>query len=764
MAGDRDTWSRAALDTTGDGYMVWRAVRHGGTIVDWIVVDANLLARERWAWVVDDVVGELASRLNAAADNSRFFDLFAEALRLSEPQVMELQLSLPAATGGWRRVVATPVGRDTVSVVTRDITREHYLESDLARERKRLHAHAWTTSAGVDDPEAEGRLASRTVSALFCGSGVVATMNSLISRLDRVDAVALRITGLLSVLFALLVLLLPWRKHFNVVSNCVVAGTIAFLVASDHFNRYSRSVSALAVYPVFFIALIAWTGLTRPKGAALLATCASGPALYWILAAGGRSSAGWQCVIVTMPVATILGEVLSWTSHRARALTNAEMQRRLHDPLTGLANRTLLSIKLDQALARLRRNPGALAVLFLDLDHFKQVNDTLGHNAGDDLLVEVAARLSSVTRDTDTIARIGGDEFVVLCEEVEDLHNATEIAQRLLESIAAPFIVDGNPARVTLSLGIALSADGTETAETLLQDADLALYRAKEAGRARFEIFGETLRLNVAARRELELALRQAVLRKELHIAYQPIVATDTGSISGFEALARWDRPGYGPVPPADFIPVAEETGLIVEIGAWILEQACREAASWARRWPDRRIGVSVNLSAHQLVNDNIVELVMYSLQGSGLDAELLSLELTETTLIDNSASTEPVLRSLRELGVNLAIDDFGTGYSSLTYLRRLPINVVKIDQSFVRAIGTEREDTAIVAAVISLAKNLNLHVVAEGIETPEQLAALVQLDCEHVQGYLFSRPVGADALPRLVEGATSWCVTQKAS
>jgi diguanylate cyclase (GGDEF)-like protein len=759
----RDSWSRETLDASTDGYMAWSAVREGGAIVDWIVVDANSMTRERWSWVVGEIVGVSASRLNAAVDNSQFFELFAAALEAGQRQVLELQLALPGGQGGWRRVEATPLDHDTVSVITRDISRERYLETTLDRERQRLHARPWYSTEDATDVAAEARFASRTISVLFLGSGVVAFANSVISNLDHVDIRALRVTGLLSALIAFVVSFLPWERHFRLVANGIVLFTLGFLLASDYFDHYSRSEAALAVYPVFFILLIAWTGLTRPKGAATIAACVSAPVLYWILAAGGRSTVGWQCLLVTIPVAAVLGEVLSWNSYRARALTNIEMQRRLHDPLTGLANRTMLSIRLDHALALVRRSPGALAVLYLDLDHFKYVNDTFGHNIGDDVLIETAARLRSTARESDTVARIGGDEFVILCEDVEDLLATTEVAQRFLDVIDHVFCLDSNTARVTMSIGIAFSSDGSETAETLLQNADLALYRAKEAGRARFEIFGETLRHEVAVRRELELALRQAVPRDELRVYFQPIIATETGAIASFEALARWERPGYGLVPPKEFIAVAEETGLIAELGAWVLENACRQAASWMTRWPERRIGIAVNLSGHQIMTGHVVELVQRILTTSGLDPRLLTLELTESTLIDNSANTEPLLRALRDLGVNLAIDDFGTGYSSLTYLRRLPINVVKIDQSFIRAIGTEREDTAIVAAVINLARNLNLHVVAEGVETPQQLATLVQLNCASLQGYLFSRPRPGDELSRLIERESSWLPAESA-
>ncbi len=755
------SWDRATLDSCGDGYTVLRAVRDGDAIADWVVIDANALVRERWAWVVGDVVGVRSSRLDAAADNSRLHAVYAEALATGVVQVFELQLELPAAKGGWRRLTVTPLDRETVSVVTRDISRERSLESALEHERDRTHPLAPSHDHAATDLTADARFASHAAALLFVGSGAVAFTNSLVSDLTGVNVVALRLTGVSTVLCACLVLLLPWERHFRFVANGLVVATLAVLLASEHFDHYSRSRAAIGVYPVFFILLVAWSGLTRSRGTATVTALVSAPALYWIFAAGGQASVGWQCVIVPLPVAAVLGEVLSWNSQRARTLTSLEMQRRLHDPLTGLANRTMLSIRLDSALARVRRGTGALAVLYLDLDHFKQVNDTHGHVAGDDLLIATAASLRAAGRETDTIARIGGDEFVLVCEDLTGVHDATEIAQRILDNAKTTGEHAGTRGeRHTLSIGIAFTDIGTETAETLVQNADLALYRAKQAGRARFELYGDDLRHHVEVRRELEHALRAGIPRNELRVYFQPIVSAETGAISSFEALVRWERPGYGLVPPAEFIPIAEETGLIIELGAWVLTYACQQAASWATQWPDRHIGVSVNLSAHQLASGDITSLVQHVLTSSSLDPHLLTLELTESALITNSVRSEAALRALRELGVGLAIDDFGTGYSSLTYLRQLPINIVKIDQSFVRTIGTEREDTAIVAAVINLARNLNIHVVAEGIETPEQLATLVQLHCEHLQGYLFSQPVPANQVAALIGQHPTWVLT----
>ncbi|MDP9333731.1 MAG: EAL domain-containing protein, partial [Actinomycetota bacterium] len=432
----------------------------------------------------------------------------------------------------------------------------------------------------------------------------------------------------------------------------------------------------------------------------------------------------------------------------------------LHDPLTGLPNRVMLTDRLEQALARVRRHDRMFGVLFVDLDRFKAVNDTLGHTVGDQLLVEAATRIQSAVRETDTVARLGGDEFVVLCEDIAGIHHATDFAERIIAALQTPFRFGADDTNVSASIGIALSTDGSETADAILANADIAMYRAKDNGRSRYELFDETMQQWITTQAALETALRQSLPRHELRLFCQPFIAADTGMIRGFEALVRWQRPGFGLVAPDEFIPIAEETGLIVEIGRWVLEQACQHAAGWARRWPDKRLGISVNLSTRQLLNGDIVDVVTDTLARTGLDPTMLTLELTESTLIDDAVSAQALLRELRDLGVNLALDDFGTGYSSLTYLRAFPINILKIDKSFVRTIGTEEQDTAIVAAVVALAKNLGLSVVAEGVETREQHTALLQLQCPFMQGYLFSRPRPIAEAADLVERPTLGVVT----
>jgi diguanylate cyclase (GGDEF)-like protein/PAS domain S-box-containing protein len=450
----------------------------------------------------------------------------------------------------------------------------------------------------------------------------------------------------------------------------------------------------------------------------------------------------------SVPLVSCIARDLSEQKHFEAQLAH----QALHDALTGLPNRVMFADHVGQALARVRRHGQMCGVLFVDLDRFKAVNDTLGHAAGDLLLSQAARRIRAAVRETDTLARLGGDEFVVLCEDVEGVHHVTDLAQRIITSLQAPFQLGDDDAQVSASIGIAFSVDGADAVDALIANADLAMYRAKQNGRSRYELFDDAMQKWVLSQTALEHDLRLAVPRNELRLFCQPVVEADTGDIRAFEALVRWERPGFGLVAPDDFISIAEETGLIVDIGSWVLNEACDHAARWAERWPERRLRIAVNVSSRQLLTGEFLDTVKRALDRTGLEPVLLTLELTESTLIDDAVSVAPLLHEIRALGVNLALDDFGTGYSSLTYLRAFPINIVKIDKSFIRAIGTEREDTAIVAAVIALANNLELRVVAEGINTYEQLAVLLQLGCTYMQGYLFSDPKSIDQAPRLVE------------
>jgi diguanylate cyclase (GGDEF)-like protein/PAS domain S-box-containing protein len=424
-------------------------------------------------------------------------------------------------------------------------------------------------------------------------------------------------------------------------------------------------------------------------------------------------------------------------SERRQAEEQIEYQA-YHDALTGLPNRLLFRDRLTVALAHAKRQETTLVLMFLDLDRFKVVNDTLGHSLGDDLLRAVAARLRTVLREGDTIARMGGDEFTVLLTDLQDPQYAAGIAQKLLETVAHPVHIEGHDLYVTTSIGIAIHPDDGDTAELLLKNADSAMYQAKEAGRNAYRLCTPAMNTRASERLSLEGALRHAIEREELVLHYQPMIRLDTREPAAMEALLRWQRPGHGIVPPAMFIGIAEETRMIVPIGEWVLREACRQA----RNWPGRRM--AVNLSPRQFQQTDLCEVVARALEESGLDPRLLELEITESTAMRNTDRTIATLAELRELGVRIALDDFGTGHSSLSYLRRFPIDRVKIDREFVAEIDKSRSNRAIVSAVVAMAHGLDLAVTAEGVETEEQVEFLVQERCEEVQGFLFGRPAPA--------------------
>jgi diguanylate cyclase (GGDEF)-like protein/PAS domain S-box-containing protein len=422
--------------------------------------------------------------------------------------------------------------------------------------------------------------------------------------------------------------------------------------------------------------------------------------------------------------------------------TEAELAHQaLHDPLTGLANRALLLDQLARILARRQRVAQAVALLFLDLDRFKVVNDSLGHIAGDQLLVHMAKRLASALRPTDTVARLGGDEFVVLIDDFTDPRDPLVLAERIHRVLKAPVQVDGNEVFTTVSIGIAVANAPDDTAEGLLRDADAAMYLAKARGRDRYEIFDEELRTQATERLQTESHLRRALEMGEIEVYYQPELALDTGVMVGAEALARWHHPVAGLLEAGAFIELAEDSGLILDLGEWVLIEACRQAGEWQRERPDFPLTIRVNLSARQIAQPDLVAQVVAALAGAGIDASSLCLEITETALMSDPAAGLKVLQDLRSLGVELAIDDFGTGYSSLSYLKRFPVDVLKIDRSFVDGLGEDPDDTAIVTAIISLGRALGLRLVAEGVETRSQLDELRRLGCDRAQGFMFARP-----------------------
>ena len=434
-------------------------------------------------------------------------------------------------------------------------------------------------------------------------------------------------------------------------------------------------------------------------------------------------------------------DITEWRNAQAQI---AHMAR--HDPLTDLPNRTMLSEAMEQALRRVARN-WQVAVLCLDLDHFKDVNDSLGHPIGDDLLKVVGQRIDDCIRETDTLARLGGDEFAILQVETRDQPtDPAVLASRLVDVLSVPYEISGHQVVVGVSIGVSVAPADSTDVNQLLKNADMALYRAKADGRGTYRFFEPEMDARAQERRALELDMRAALVRGEFEVYYQPIHELDSGRILAFEALARWNHPKRGLITPDDFIPLAEQTGLIVPLGEWVLRTACREAGSWPRE-----IGVAVNLSAVQFKGRNLVTTVVGALSASGLKPHRLELDITESVLLQDCAGTLATLHNLRNLGVRIAMDDFGTGYSSLSYLRSFPFDKIKIDRSFVHELTTREDSMAIVRAVAGLGRSLGICTTAEGVETDEQLTLLRSEGCTEVQGYLFSAPRPAADVERLL-------------
>jgi diguanylate cyclase (GGDEF)-like protein/PAS domain S-box-containing protein len=433
-----------------------------------------------------------------------------------------------------------------------------------------------------------------------------------------------------------------------------------------------------------------------------------------------------------------------------RKVAEERLERQaLHDELTTLPNRRLLRDRISQALARAERDSCLVAVVFLDLDRFKLVNDSWGHAEGDKVLLTIADRLRGVVRGSDTVARFGGDEFVIVREGIASSEDISCYLNRLATEVQRPIVLDDNELIVNASLGVALGAAG-DTPEALLRDADAAMYKAKAGGRARAEIATKAVHTEATSRLTTEMELRRSLTRDEFDVLYQPVVAVDSGALVGVEALVRWRRPDYGLVGPDTFIAIAEDTGLIRPLGAWVLHQACRQLHHW------RRIGVSggvvsVNLSGRQLSSPDLIGNVLGAIAAADIDPAQLSFEITESVLMEDVDRSVQILRTLKDIGVGLAIDDFGTGYSSLAYLERFPVDALKIDRSFISRLGTERADGAIVSAVTALGHALGLAVTAEGVETPDQLRIVADLGCDAAQGYLFARPIPPADLPAFV-------------
>ncbi|HXE51931.1 MAG TPA: EAL domain-containing protein [Tepidisphaeraceae bacterium] len=425
----------------------------------------------------------------------------------------------------------------------------------------------------------------------------------------------------------------------------------------------------------------------------------------------------------------------------------------LHDPLTGLPNRTLFTQRVDNCIKKSHEQPNfRFAILFLDLDRFKIVNDSLGHAVGDELLMTIAAKLQHCVRGqgrpgrNDSVARLGGDEFTILLEDIKDPADAIQVAERIQQALSLPLRLQGHDIYTTASIGVVNSVDGYDNGKDLLRDADAAMYRAKASGKARHVVFDGTMHDAAMQRLRLESDLRRAAERGELVLHYQPVVELNSRELVGFEALIRWERDGKL-VSPADFITIAEDTGLIVPIGIWVLEEACRQLRVWrAANSHLPNLSISVNVSRRQFADQNLVECIRKVLQATRIPATSLNLEITESLIMQDTQSAMTALQQIRELGVGIHMDDFGTGYSSLSCLHRFPLDGLKIDRAFVHNFAERRDSAAVIHAIVSLAHNLNMKVIAEGLETPEQVAFLQAMDCDHGQGYLFGRPLTAEA------------------
>lgn len=449
----------------------------------------------------------------------------------------------------------------------------------------------------------------------------------------------------------------------------------------------------------------------------------------------------------------------SLTDITARKRTEEKLEHdAVHDALTGLPNRKRLAQCLETSIRRIKHDSSKLfAVLFIDIDRFKTINDSMGHQAGDDLLLTITKKLNALVRPNDVVARLGGDEFVILVENINDREQVLQIAERILITLQQPMKILGQKIYTSASVGIAMGSGEYEKPEDLVRDADIAMYRAKTNGKGRFELFEEGMHTGAVSLMKLEIDLRRAYENEEFVLHYQPIVALHTNKIIGFEALVRWNHPTRGMVAPSEFIPVAEDTGLILPIGQWVLRESCRQMNEWQSRYDSSEsMIISVNLSARQIERKSLIQEIAETLKVTGLSPKCLRLEITESVIMNNPEQAIVSVNQLREMGVRVSIDDFGTGYSSLGYLHKFPVDTLKVDRSFINRIGSEGENAEIVQTIITLAASLNMDVVAEGIETADQLDFLRQINCNYGQGYLYSRPVDNEGICEMLSKLSS--------
>ncbi|HKB81965.1 MAG TPA: EAL domain-containing protein [Burkholderiales bacterium] len=528
------------------------------------------------------------------------------------------------------------------------------------------------------------------------------------------------------------------------IAAALAALWIAFTLRDNSgWMRYAKLGSAIIMG--FAITGMHYTGMAAARFAPD-SVCLTGPLVDNSWMAGTIAGLTFVILCATLGLSILDARMASKTAKMVESLKHAndELQRQaLHDPLTKLPNRVLLEDRLDQALVHSNRFGTVCAILFVDLDRFKTVNDSLGHFVGDELLRAVAARLETLVRGEDTVSRLGGDEFVILLKEIGNTADAAAVAHKILEGLGRAFRVHTHELFITPSIGVSLFPSHGKNAQTLLTNADAAMYSAKKQGRNNVQVFAADMNTSFPERLKLETDLRRALERHEFELHYQPMIDIQLGRMVGMEALLRWRHPDRGLVSPADFIPLAEETGLIVPIGRWVLEEACAQNKAWQNKGLGK-LRVSVNISAVQFRQRDLLETIARALTQSGLAPEDLEVEITESTVMQNASEATVTLERLSRTGVLISIDDFGTGYSSLSYLKSFPINTLKIDRSFIRDISVDRDDAAIVRAIIGLAHNLRLRVVAEGVETEQQLEFLRSLESDEYQGYYCSRPLAA--------------------
>jgi diguanylate cyclase (GGDEF)-like protein len=519
----------------------------------------------------------------------------------------------------------------------------------------------------------------------------------------------------------------------------VIAGAVVFLSEEDLAQTFI--IMCIPVFIVSFL-VVPWGGIV------VSVAVISGIVIF------GNASVSYLSLFVLASVTVIVYLI-------SKSLDSAHRENRyraLHDDLTGLPNRALFADRLQQAIDRSNRDQTLRAVLFLDLDHFKVVNDSLGHKSGDELLITVARRLQACLRPGDTAARLGGDEFTVLLDGISDIGDAIRVSERIAEALEEPIELGWRQVFISVSAGIALMEDGSQRPDTLLRNADVAMYEAKKEGKGGCKVFNSGMYTKALRRLEMENELRRAIERGELRVYYQPKVLLSTGKITGMEALVRWEHPEHGLVLPDEFIPLAEETGLIVPLGQWVLRETCRQAREWQEQYPTASsLATSVNLSVKQFREPYLVQNLKEILREQGLDPRCLQLEITESVVAYDVEYAVGLLRELKGLGVRLAIDDFGTGYSSLVSLQRFPLDDLKIDRGFVAGLGEDSQDEAIAGLVIDLAHALGMRAIAEGVETMEQLARLRGMGCDQAQGAYFWKPLTSEAVAALLADPHYW-------